>query len=80
MVDQPTQAFVPSESAKTSGDVKDADRDNRADDVRRLKSLVEELAPKFQIIVSDCADLEFDWFQDSVRHTWRDGVKLVPVA
>lgn len=79
MVDQPTQAFFPSEAAKAAGQVvKDADRDTVVTMFSVMQSVIAELAPKFQIIVSDHADLEVDWFQEAIKHTWRDGVKLVP--
>jgi hypothetical protein len=79
MVDQPSQAFFPSEAAKATGKVKDADRDTVMNMFQVMKSVVDELAPRFQIIVSDHADLEEDWFQEAIKHTWRDGVKLVPL-
>jgi hypothetical protein len=78
MIDQPTQAFFPSEAAKNSGHVKDADRDAVLAMFSVMRKVVDELAPKFQVIVSDHADLDEDWFQDAIVHTWRDGVKLVP--
>lgn len=37
-----------------------------------------ELAPDFQIIVCDHANLPEDWFQTAVSHNWRDGEKLIP--
>jgi hypothetical protein len=40
--------------------------------------LVQELAPNFQIIVCDHANLPELWFQDSVEHNFRNGVKLIP--
>ena len=80
MIDQPTQAFFPSEAAKAAGDVvKDADRDTVVTMFSVMKDFIDELAPKFQVIVSDHADLEVDWFQDAIKHTWRGGVKLVPL-
>jgi len=38
----------------------------------------EELAPDFQIIVCDHANLAEDWFQASIVENWRDGRKLIP--
>lgn len=40
--------------------------------------LVSELTPDFQIIMTDHADLNQPWFQDSVVERWRRGPKLVP--
>ncbi|MGE0308439.1 MAG: DUF3732 domain-containing protein, partial [Acidimicrobiia bacterium] len=37
-----------------------------------------ELAPDLQVIVCDHAHLKTDWFEESIRHEWRNGVKLVP--
>lgn len=79
MIDQPTQAFFPSEAAKNAGHVvKDADRDAVLAMFTVMRDVVAELSPRFQVIVSDHADLDIDWFQDAIAHTWRDGVKLVP--
>lgn len=45
---------------------------------RLLFGIAEELAPRFQIIVGDHANLSDQWSQDSVVHNWRDGRKLIP--
>jgi len=72
MIDQPTQAYFPSDVEKVSG-VPARDEDREA--VRRLYRLMydvaSELAPDLQIIVCDHANLEDDWFQQSVVHDWR---------
>ncbi|WP_027862119.1 DUF3732 domain-containing protein [Marmoricola sp. URHB0036] len=78
MVDQPTQAFYPSEVAKNAGAVADADREAVLAMFTVMHDLVVELAPQMQIIVSDHANLEEEWFQDAVEHYWRDGTRLVP--
>ena len=79
LLDQPTQAHYPSEVSKQSG-VPDSDTDRAA--VNRMFQLLydvaAELAPQFQIIVCDHANLPHQWFQDSVVHNWRDGRKLIP--
>jgi hypothetical protein len=79
MLDQPTQAHYPSEADNATGTAED-DADRVA--VRRMfelmRDVVEELAPNFQVIVCDHADLPEDWFNDAVRHRWRNGVKLIP--
>jgi Protein of unknown function (DUF3732) len=79
MLDQPTQAYFPSEVAQVRGDM-DTDADRIA--VRRLfeliRDVVNELAPNFQVIVCDHANLSEPWFQDAVRHNWRNGEKLIP--
>jgi hypothetical protein len=79
MLDQPTQAYYPSEIEQQTG-VPDSDSDKEA--VRRmfrlLHDVAEELAPDLQIIVCDHANLPEDWFRGSVAHNWRDGEALIP--
>ncbi|KUL22839.1 DUF3732 domain-containing protein [Actinoplanes awajinensis] len=79
MLDQPTQAYYPSEVEQRQGTP--SDNDDRAA-VRRLFELMRdvatELAPELQIIVSDHADLPERWFQEAVRHNWRRGDALIP--
>ncbi len=78
MLDQPTQAYYPSEVEQHRGVPRDDD-DRAA--VRRLFELMRdvatELAPDMQIIVCDHADLPEPWFQQAVRHNWR-GAALIP--
>jgi hypothetical protein len=46
--------------------------------LRLIYEFVHELAPNFQVIVSDHVNLPESWFQESVVHSWRHGEKLVP--
>lgn len=79
MIDQPTQAFYPSDTAKNEGMVGDADRAAVLAMFTVMRDVVESLAPRMQIIVSDHADLADEaWFQDAVRHRWRGGLRLIP--
>jgi hypothetical protein len=79
MIDQPTQAFYPSDTAKNEGIVDDADRTAVLAIFTVMRDVVESLAPRMQIIVSDHADLVDEaWFQDAVRHRWRGGIRLIP--
>jgi Protein of unknown function (DUF3732) len=79
MLDQPSQAYYPSE-VEQQGGVPEGEDDRAA--VRRMYELMrdsaEELNPDFQIIVCDHANLPEDWFQDAVQHNWRQGIKLIP--
>ncbi|MEU6033707.1 DUF3732 domain-containing protein [Streptomyces tauricus] len=81
MLDQPTQVWYRSEVDQAAGTLED-DTDRAA--VTRLFRLIHdvarELAPDLQIIVSDHANLDEPWFQESVRHNWRGGRKLIPQA
>jgi hypothetical protein len=79
MLDQPTQAWYPSEVDAWDGvPVEDADREAVRSVFRLLLEVVSDLAPNFQVIVCDHANLPEDWFQDAVEHNWRGGEKLVP--
>ncbi|MFB6563913.1 DUF3732 domain-containing protein [Streptomyces sp. NPDC056400] len=79
MLDQPTQVWYRSEVDQASGALEDdTDRAAVTRLFRLLYDVVHELAPDLQIIVSDHANLDEPWFQDSVRHNWRGGRKLIP--
>jgi hypothetical protein len=72
MIDQPTQAYFPSDAEKRSGlPVRDEDREAVRRLYRLMYDVAGELAPGLQIIVCDHANLEDDWFQQSVEHNWR---------
>ncbi|MFD7645664.1 DUF3732 domain-containing protein [Kitasatospora sp. NPDC059795] len=74
MLDQPTQAWLPG----TGGPPAQADQEAMADLFRQIDSVVRELAPAFQVIVVDHANLPQPWFQEAVVHNWRGEEKLVP--
>ena len=79
MLDQPTQAHYPSEKDNESGlPEDDADRIAVRGMFELMRDVVAELAPDFQIIVCDHADLPERWFADAVRYRWRGGEALIP--
>ncbi|MGQ4479352.1 DUF3732 domain-containing protein [Streptomyces sp. SAS_276] len=79
MLDQPTQVWYRSEVDQASGTPEgDADRAAVTRLFRLIHDVARELAPDLQIIVSDHANLAEPWFQESVRHNWRGGHKLIP--
>jgi hypothetical protein len=79
MLDQPTQAYYPSEVTRRSGlPSNDADREAVLAMFTLARDVVQELAPELQIIICDHANLPDDWFQTAVVHNWRDGQKLIP--
>ncbi len=81
MLDQPTQAWYPSEVEQQDGvPVADADREAVRSIFRLMLDVVTELSPELQIIVCDHANLPESWFQDSVVHNWRGGEKLIPAG
>jgi len=79
MLDQPTQAYYPSEVSQRTGMAgTDADRNAVLGIFELIRRVVEQLAPELQIIVCDHANLDQPWFQEAVRHNWRGGEKLIP--
>ncbi len=82
MLDQPTQVFFPPENVADRSIDELGDEDRRA--VRRLFEFIflvtDKLSPDLQVIITDHADLNEEWFQESVVETWRGGKKLVPEA
>jgi hypothetical protein len=41
-------------------------------------NLIEELSEQMQVIFTDHANIDEDWFSNSIVERWRDGVKLIP--
>jgi hypothetical protein len=79
ILDQPTQAWYPSEVEEWDGvPIEDSDREAVRAVFQLLLEVVAELAPNLQVIVCDHANLPEDWFQETVEHNWRGGEKLVP--
>ena len=79
-LDQPSQIYFPPEPAEDRS-VDDLEDDDRME-LRRMFSMVFEavsdVAPGFQVIITEHADINEDWYQNSIRERWRSGVKLVP--
>ncbi|PWE49070.1 hypothetical protein DEM26_14510 [Thioclava sp. NG1] len=78
--DQPTQTYYPAEVVDGSLAGFREDEDRIA--VQRLFELMQfacsEIAPTFQLIVLDHANLQVDWFQNSIIEEWRGDNALVP--
>lgn len=83
MLDQPTQVFYESkppaarDRMSESGTPDDEDHTAVTRMFRLLNDFANELAPHFQVIVSDHAHLTDDWFEEAVEHNWR-GDALIP--
>lgn len=84
-LDQPSQVYYPrdvaAEEAKTKNELQslpDTDREAVMRMYQLMFKIIEDLEGKFQIIVTDHADLADQKFQSSVIQRWRNGVKLVP--
>lgn len=79
MLDQPTQVWYRSEVDQNTGmPGQDTDREAVSRLFRLIYDVVAELEPHMQVIVCDHANLPENWFQDSVKHNWRGGEKLIP--
>jgi hypothetical protein len=78
VLDQPTQAFYPSD--RPSEDITDQDRADALAQFRVAHDVVTGLDGALQVLIVDHADFDVDWFQSSVRERWRDGQALIPRA
>jgi phage shock protein A len=85
MIDQPTQVYFPSEKIykEADGSVQKTEEDADLAAVRRLFAwlyrFTQELAPGFQIIVTEHANLRDQWFQDALlEEPWAKPPALVP--
>lgn len=83
-LDQPTQVYFPSDIYESlegkKGELRDYDREavNRIFDL--LFDVCDELAPNFQIIVTEHANLDTDRFQGAlIEEPWTDGIALIPL-
>jgi hypothetical protein len=83
-LDQPTQVYFPEDSErvraiKESGSIEEGDRTSVNEIFDFIFELTEALAPHFQVVISDHANLiNNERFQSSVREVWRDGNALIP--
>ena len=80
-IDQPSQVYFPEDRDWEQG-TKDTHGEDREAVIRMYKlslKLVEQLSPAFQIIITDHANIDETWFQDSIVERWREGRKLVPM-
>ncbi len=79
-LDQPSQVYFPPER-DVDGSIELLESDDRAA-LRRMFQMifqaVAEIAPDFQVIITEHADISEDWYQGAVIERWRGGLKLVP--
>ena len=79
-LDQPSQVYFPEDQSDGRA-VQQLDSRDRVALVRLFYLLQErckELFPDIQIIVTEHADIEEDWFQTAIVERWRGGNALVP--
>ena len=80
-LDQPSQVYFPVEfdPEESPNEVSDSDWASVTRMFRLIFDFVESLEGKFQLIITEHADLKEPWYQAAVAERWRKGVKLVPV-
>jgi hypothetical protein len=85
LIDQPTQVYFPSEQVykDADGSVQRTEADADLNAVRRLFELLlkftQEDVPRFQLIVTEHANLREQWFQDALAEVpWTKPPALVP--
>ncbi|MBK8977208.1 MAG: DUF3732 domain-containing protein [Planctomycetes bacterium] len=79
-LDQPSQVYFPPDK-DVEGSTALLDDDERlavSEMFRLIFDAVKEVAPGFQVIVTEHADLTEDWYAEAVVEKWRGGTKLVP--
>lgn len=79
-LDQPSQVYFPSEK-DLEGSMELVSEDDRAAVVRMFRlvfDVVRDIAPGLQVVITEHADINEDWYQASVVERWRGGLKLVP--
>lgn len=82
-LDQPSQVYYPPDynSGSQEASLSDLGSKERESVIRMfklIKGIVEKLAPDFQIILTERADIDEDWYQTAVIEKWRDGKALIP--
>lgn len=80
--DQPTQVYFPSDMSIT-GSLDEIEKDEDREAVRHMFEwifkTVEKLSPNLQVIITDHADIDEEWFQEAVVDTkWRGDEALIP--
>ncbi|WP_224361263.1 DUF3732 domain-containing protein [Hyalangium versicolor] len=78
--DQPSQVYFPADKDVdgSMGLVPDDDRHRVLQMFRLIFEAVEAVAPGLQVILIEHADINEDWYRDSIVERWRGGKKLVP--
>jgi len=81
-LDQPTQVYFPAEQSE-SGDLSEIEKDEDREAVRNMFrwifETVQSLSPGLQVIITDHADIDEEWFQAAVRdEKWRGDFALIP--
>jgi len=79
-LDQLSQVYFPPEE-DVDGSMALLDEDDRHAVSRMFRlvfDVVKGIAPGFQVVITEHADISEDWYQQAVVERWRGGPKLVP--
>jgi hypothetical protein len=79
-LDQPSQVYFPPER-DVDGSMSMVGEDDRRAVSRMFRfvfDVVEKLSPGFQVVITEHADINEEWYQDAVVERWRGGLKLIP--
>lgn len=79
-LDQPSQVYFPPER-DVDGSLNQIGEDERVAVNRMFQfifAVVQSLDPGFQVVVTEHADINADWYQSAVVERWRGGLKFVP--
>lgn len=80
VIDQPSQAFYPSDVRPSPelDELEDADRQAVKAMFKLHYDFALSLSPSFQVLVTDHVNLPDEWFRESVVEDWRGDRALVP--
>ena len=79
-LDQPSQVYFPPET-DVDGSMSTVSEDDREAVSRMFRfvfDVVNDMAPRFQVVITEHADINEDWYQGALVERWRQGLKLVP--
>ena len=79
-LDQPSQVYFPPET-DVDGSMSTVSEDDREAVSRMFRfvfKVVNDMAPRFQVVITEHADINEDWYQGALVERWRQGLKLVP--
>ncbi len=80
LIDQPAQYYFPTEIRKESdiSQLNDEDLDAVKRMFKFIFEVVKSMDGKFQVIITEHADLQDEWYQEAVILRWRGDDKLIP--
>lgn len=77
-IDQPSQVYFPEDRDWQAKGKPGEDREAVSRMYKLSLDTIKQLAPNFQVIITDHANIDEPWFQSCVVERWREGKKLVP--